>query len=393
MRLAVLFDLDETLLQTNTDQFLPKYFDALGQALSDLGSQEMIMRQLRYAVSAMFENEDPAKTLRQVFVENFYKPLGTTEAACQKVIEKFYRQDYPKLKQLTQPKKGAKDLVAWCRSQGLLMGIATNPLFPETATRQRIEWSGLDLDDFVFFSNYDEFHFTKPNLTFYAESLGRMGWPEAPAVMIGDNLTYDLLPMENMGFEAFWVDPEVENSDRPFGTLVEAKSWLETISQNNSHSVKNDPEVNIAVLRATPSVIDTWLKIVPEAVLYHKPEKREWSIVETLWHLADFEREIHQPQWEQLNSDPSIPIRPVTTSSWAENRDYQSRQPADAFNAFLKARQSSLSLIQSLWDKGLFDVSVQHTIYSEAQIRELVGFSAKHDQLHLRQCFNLLNIC
>ncbi len=392
MTLTVLIDLDETLLQTNTDAFLPAYFSALSQALSALGSEEKIMRQMRYAVSQMTQNVDPAKSLRQVFVENFYRPLGSTEAACLEAVDTFYQKDYPKLKKLTQPKQGAPELVGWCRSQGIPMGIATNPLFPRIATHLRIAWAGFDPDDFVFVSTYDDFHFTKPNLTYYAESLGRMGWPESPTVMIGDDLTYDLLPMERMGYPTFWVNSEVQETDREHGTLSGAKGILEELAQNGSSSLNHHPEVQMAVLTSTPSVIDTWLKTVPNDVLHYKPAKQEWSILETLWHLADYEREIHQPQWEQLNIDPTSPIKPVETSTWAEDRDYQNRTPEDAFNAFLTARRASLSLIQSLWDKGLFDVSVQHTIYSHAKIKELVAFSAKHDRLHLRQCFNILNI-
>lgn len=61
MPLTVLFDLDETLLSTHMDRFLPRYFDLLGQTLSHLGQQEIIASQIHTAVEMMVANRDPAK--------------------------------------------------------------------------------------------------------------------------------------------------------------------------------------------------------------------------------------------------------------------------------------------------------------------------------------------
>ncbi len=392
MSLTVLFDLDDTLLRTNMRQFLPAYFKALGSSLSHLTSEERLTRQIHYAVSQMETNQDPGRLLNRIFAENFYEPLGTTEAECRKDLDDFYEKEFPKLQPLTRTKPEAANLVNWCRSQGMTLAIATNPVFPETATRQRIQWAGLNPDDFVLFSTYDDFHFTKPNLSYVAEVLGRLGWPETPTTMIGDSLPFDLLPVEMMGFPTFWMDPIHEARGRFQGSLSDVQAFLQEMKISGHFSLANDPEVTIAILQATPAVVDTWLNIYDQEQLYRKPSQLEWSFVEVLWHITDFETEIYHPQWKQLLADTEAPLRAVDTSKWAEERRYQSRDPHEAYALFLSTRRTSLSLLEALGEKGLFEASVHHSVFSDTKIKELIGFVAKHDRLHLNQCAKLLSI-
>lgn len=391
MTLTVLFDLDDTLLNTNTGEFLPAYFNGLGQALADLGSQETIIKQIRFAVGKMVENQDPSRFLREVFAENFYSLMGTTEEDCQAVVDHFYVEEFPKLQALVEPKPEAGDLVQWCKTQKMRLAITTNPLFPETATRQRITWAGLNPKDFNFFSTYDNFHFTKPNFSYYAEALGRLGWPEGPILMVGDNLTHDLLPVEQIGLKTFWVNPEVRTTKRPHGALSDIRDLLLSLQDTNKESeLSSDPEVLLAELRSTPAVVNTWLEITNLEALHQPPAVDEWSVNEVFWHLADFEEQVYHPQWEQLLKDPDRIGPQIETSRWAEERDYASREPKEACQRFLDSRMTSLERIESLFDQGFFDVSVHHTVFSETKISELVDFAARHDRLHLQQCAEAL---
>ncbi len=392
MPITVLFDLDDTLLNTNMGHFLPAYFRSLGQVFSDLATQKELTAQIQFAVREMTANQDPGRMLNEIFADHFYQPLGTSKENCQDVLNYFYNEEFPKLKPYTQPKPEAENLVKWCQSQSMLIAIATNPLFPETATRQRIEWAGLNPNDFIFFSTFDNFHFTKPNLSYYAECLGRLGWPETQTVMVGDNINYDLQPVEKMGCKTFLISPNKTDHFQPQGKLSHVKPWLNKIPQNGTLTLNETPEVLTAILRSTPAVFDTWLRKTPSDILYHKPSKRAWSLVEVLWHLADFENEVHKPQWKQLLADSSEPVTPVDTSKWAQERKYLSRDPHEGLMTFLRARLESLLSIQTLLNKNLFDNTVQHMVFTKSTIKELINFAAKHDRLHLQQCFNLLNI-
>jgi FMN phosphatase YigB (HAD superfamily) len=391
MTLTVLFDLDDTLLHTNTKVFLPAYFKGLSKALSHIAAQDKITDRIRVAVGKMVANQNPSKYLREVFAENFYPLLGTTESECQQALDRFYANEFPKLRSLVTQKGEASSLIQWCRSQEMILAVTTNPLFPETATRQRIEWAGLLPQDFSFFSTFDNFHFTKPNLRYYAEAIGRLGWPEGPIVMVGDNLTHDLIPAEQIGLETFWINPPVEEPTRPHGSLKDLKDFLFCLQQSSTQiNIEDDPKVLLAILRSTPAVIEAWLDTFNADALHRAPAPDEWSANEVIWHLADFEEHIYQPQWKQILRNPDQTVPHIETSHWAGAHHYADRDPAEACQHFLHGRLASLEMIEALLEKGLFKIAVNHTVFSKTTISELISFTAKHDRLHLRQCAQAL---
>lgn len=391
MTLTILFDLDDTLLHTNMPEFIPAYFGGLGQAFSDLASAEQIAHQIKFAVTQMAENQDPSIVLHEIFSQNFYTPLGTTEGENAETLAKFYSNEYPKLQAVTGQVPGVFDLIEWCKKQSAQIAIATNPLFPETATHQRINWAGLELKDFEFFSTFDNFHFTKPNLTYYAECLARLGWPEGHIVMIGDNLSHDILPMEAMGFPTFWINPPENHPDRPHGPLSEVKSWLSEITSQKPAALNNTPEINIAILRSTAAVLDSWIKENPGSTFKVKPSPDEWDLTEVVWHMADMEAEVYLPQWQQVLRDPSVLLSVPDTSQWAVERQYKTRPITEAWEKFTVSRKKSLDCIGEIEQKGIFQTTIQHTIFSYAAVSELIAFTAKHDRIHLHQCKDLID--
>ncbi len=392
MPLTILFDLDDTLLSTNMEAFLPLYFHALGESLSDLAPTKVLSDQIHEAVGFMSINRDPCLMLDEIFADHFYLPLGVSEKEYREQLDHFYRVEFPKLKHVTQPRPEARQLIEWCKTQGITMAIATNPLFPDAATRQRIEWAGLNPSDFVFYSTFNNFHFTKPNLTYYAECLGRLGWPEENTVMVGDNLTHDLQPMQEMGFPTFWVTSDPINDSLTHGTLGQVLPWLKEQQLTDRNSLLDTFEINQTILRSTPAVLDSWQKFLPADIFTKKPAKNEWGLTEIIWHLADLENEVYIPQWRQLLADFHSQITWPDTSHWSEERGYQKRSVDDAMAKFCKARLESLSLIEKLSNKNLLDKTIQHTTFSLSTIRELVSFCARHDRIHLQQSKELLDI-
>ena len=386
MPLTVLFDLDETLLATNMRQFLPRYFEFLSQAFSHLGSHDQIVQQTNFAVGKMLANQDPGKTLQEVFAENFYPQLGTTEQACQSLIESFYRHEYPHLKPITQFIPEASQLVAWCQATGMTMAIATNPLFPAIATRQRIDWAGLDPEDFYFYTSYNDFHFTKPHLAYYAEVLGRLGWPEHPIVMIGDNLTDDLSPMDTFGAETFWVHHGQDHAAREGGTLSEVKPWLQQMMQSNWRGLNWHPEVNTAILHSTPAVIDTWLRAAHNTTgaANHQPEVDQ--IKTMLGRLIVLEEEVYPTQFDRVPTGSQFEVpEPDASRNLNTNSEIQEQNMQEIFVRFLTARENSLEQI-----KGLIEEGQANPVKQIAQpITNLIAWMAEQDRKHLRHCVNL----
>jgi len=392
MSLTVLSDLDDTLISTNMDRFFPDYFIGLGNALKDLGSTKAIRKQIFHAVDQMEHNQDPGMLLSEIFAENFYSPLGTTEAAHKGNILNFYREEYPKLKHLTTFRPEAPELIEWCEQHNILFAIATNPVFPKVATRERIIWAGLNPEAFPYFTTYEHFHFTKPNMAYYAECLGRLGWPEGKVVMIGDDPIRDIEPMQALGFPTFQIHHEKNGYKGNEGTIADVKHWLESINSQPDAEPHFSPEANLAIIRSTPAVMDYWMRFLPSEVFRTKSESTEWDLTEIFWHLANFENEVYLPQWKQLATDSTIQLTVPETSRWSEERAYHLRDSKEAFQKFYLDRMASLDILNSLITKGMLDQPIRHTVFGQPTLAELISFVSRHDRIHLRQASKTLNI-
>lgn len=389
MPLTVLFDLDDTLLSTHMDQFLPGYFTLLGETLSHLGSHDQIAGQIQYAVQQMVKNQDPGTTLKKTFAKSFYPALGTTEQACKQILESFYQNIYPELKPVTQLRPEAVELVKWCQSEGIVMAIATNPLFPHSATCQRIQWAGLNPDDFSFFTSYDDFHFTKPHLSYYAEVLGRLGWPEGPIVMIGDNLTYDLFPVDTFGYATYWVTEDKQDIAWEGGALSTIKPWLSSVMSKDEHHLANDPPVQIAILRSTPAVLDSILnETISDTNRKNSPEIQA-QLIDSLSQLRTQEITIFLPLWEQIALDPTAEFSESSGTLLPTNFTRTFQQPQELFYQFLQARMTSLSLIENLHEQGRLDPSDSIDQKHQEKIKLFLSSMAEQDRLMLRKLINL----
>src|SRR5688572_31692094 len=97
MPLTLLFDLDDTLLDTNLEAFIPAYFQALVTHLSDRVPADVMLHALIQGMSAMNESEDPTRTLQDVFDADFYPMLGIPKDELLEDFEDFYDEVFPKL--------------------------------------------------------------------------------------------------------------------------------------------------------------------------------------------------------------------------------------------------------------------------------------------------------
>ena len=64
MNLTLLLDLDDTLLDTNLDAFLPVYFEAFSGFLKEDVEPELMLSALLSGTRKMMANNDPSLTLR-----------------------------------------------------------------------------------------------------------------------------------------------------------------------------------------------------------------------------------------------------------------------------------------------------------------------------------------
>ncbi len=393
MTLTLLLDLDDTLLNTNIDSFVPAYFQALARELAPHVAPELMLRALMAGTKEMMESEDSSQTLEEVFNAVFYLQINSPREKIADAIENFYVHVFPSLGRVTTPKPEAKPFIDWAFAQGFRIAVATDPLFPRKATYHRLRWAGFEPEQFELVSSFEHFHFTKTHPAYYAEVLGRMGWQDGPVLMVGNDLDRDILPAQRLGLATYHVGNEPTSpsgfKSLGWGKLSNLRPWLESTDLSSLTPSFKSVDSILGILSATPAVFNGFSHGADKSIWSHKPSTDEWCLKELVSHLRDTEREIHQVQIELFKEqeEPFIP-RP-DTSVWANQRDYLHEDCAVALKEFNEARCKTLEMLKEITD-GDWKRKARHAIFGPTNFLEVVGFIAEHDRLHIHQAWSTL---
>jgi FMN phosphatase YigB (HAD superfamily) len=394
MPITLLLDLDDTLLNTNMDAFIPAYFQALSAALADKVAPELMLQALMGGTKAMMLNLDPALTLREVFNAHFYSKLNLDRIVLQEQIDHFYDEVFPKLGSLTSPIPEALRLVKWAFEQGHRVVIATNPLFPLKAIQHRLRWAGLPPEKYPFalVTSYETFHFTKETVAYYPEILAQLGWPEDPAVMVGDDIEREVKPTQAAGLPVFWVRKPGEVSAEPAcvpqGTLESFRGWLEQVAPQALKVTFDSPQALLANLRSTPAALATLTASLSQAAWTHIPAPGEWCLTEIICHLRDMEREVNLPRIRKVLAEQNPFLVGEATDVWVKERRYADQDGRQALAEFTAARKQTLGLLDGLvaeWSRP-----ARHALFGPTTLQELLGFAAGHDRAHVQQVWKTL---
>lgn len=389
---TLLLDLDDTLLDNQIGEFLPLYLRALGKHLAAHAAPERLIPTLLSATREMIQNNRPDLTLKEVFEAKFYPDLDLDKEALQADIDEFYAEIFPGLRAHTHPRPEAIALVEYAVDCGYRIVIATNPLFPRSAILQRLEWANLSPEDYPFslIASYETFHFAKPNPVFFTEILARLGWPDGPVVMVGDDLDQDIYPARSIGIPTFWVAPNKTSgtgdaiSSTAQGSLERVIPWLDSADPVQLRPDFSSTLAIAATLRATPAALAVLMNEVPASFYNVRAKPDEWGLTEILCHLRDVEQEVNLPRLKKVidEADPFLPG--MVTDPWAEERQYICQDAATALASFTQSRLQMLSLLESLSAEG-WRRTARHAIFGPTHIKELAGINAGHDRLHVQQ--------
>ncbi|HVN14969.1 MAG TPA: DinB family protein [Anaerolineales bacterium] len=394
--LTLLFDLDDTLLDSNMETFIPAYFQALSRYLAPTVPPDAMLPALVAGTRQMMANEDPSRTLREVFDAEFFPKMGVDRPTLQNAIEEFYDNVFPRLAGVTRPRPEAVQLIEWAFAQGHRVAIATDPLFPLKATLHRLRFAGLPPEKYPFalVSSYETFHFTKSYVAYYAEFLGRLGWPDGPLLMVGNDAERDLAPARALGLPTFWINGDQPKASDPEangrGTLSDLRGWLESTDLKSLEAQLKSRESILALMTATPAVISSLIDELPASSWTARPASEEWALTEVLCHLRDTEREVNQARLQRLTTEnePFIPSR--DTDGWAEERQYIKQDGRAGFNDFLTSRLETLKTLKELSDSD-WARKARHSIFGPTTLQEMVGFMTSHDRMHIQQIWKLVH--
>jgi FMN phosphatase YigB (HAD superfamily) len=387
---TLLLDLDDTLLSSNMDAFIAAYFKKLAGFLAGRVNPARLVQELLTGTMLMFKNEYPYITLEETFSDYFYPALGANRPELQAHIERFYDEIFPSLKDLTSPRPEAVELVNWARAQGWRIAIATNPLFPRKAIDHRLRWAGLPPDTYPFelVTSFETIHFTKEIPAYYHEIMGRLGWPEGPVVMVGDDAKLDIESALVAGFPVYWIRPHGQSLpdmvDIAQGTVRDFHAWIQTVDTSTLQVDFGSPTALIASLQATPAVLDTIVRGLKLSDWTTRPQESEWAFTEIICHMRDVDADVNVSRVRTVLTEENAVIAGQVTDPWAEERQYIQQDGLAAFHDFMAVRMELVDALKGLTPED-WQRKARHTIFGPTNLLELVKFMVEHDHSHLQQ--------
>jgi FMN phosphatase YigB (HAD superfamily) len=393
LSLTLLLDLDDTLLTNPMDQFVAAYLRLLADHVSPYIQPDTFLDALLAATRLMSQNTDPDCLLKDVFDNRFYPAIGKTPEELSELFVSFYLHKFPQLQSLTAPRPEAILLVQEAFRRNYQVVIATNPLFPLTAIKQRLEWAGLSpaVYPFALVPSYETMHFAKPNPAFLAELLARLGWPEEPAIMIGNDPDIDISCSRCLGLPSFLVTDQPNGSSdldprQASGTLEQVLTWIDSTSAEQLTPDFTSPETMMAVLRSTPAAISSLSQPLSAEAWSQRVVSGEWCPTEIICHLWDVDAEVNLLRLQKVISEKNPFIPGQDTDPWAEDRGYIHRDGWQAFQRFSASRKKLINLLAGLADED-WGRPARHAIFGPTTLHELVSIICGHDRLHVRQLY------
>ena len=235
---AVLFDLDGTLLPMDQDEFVKAYLGLLGKPLAPKGYEfEKFMKVMWAGVGAMVQN-DGSGTNEAAFWKVFTEAFGEASLEDKPFIDEFYHNEFNKVQAVCGFHKAAREIVELVRKMGKMPVLATNPLFPHTATENRMRWAGLEPEMFAAYTTYEDCNYCKPNPKYYEELLQKLDLKPEECIMIGNDVDEDMVPTEKIGMKVFLLTNCLINkngqdiSSYPQGDFEALKNYLKEKNYN-----------------------------------------------------------------------------------------------------------------------------------------------------------------
>ena len=200
---AVLFDLDGTLLPMDNDEFTRTYFGLLAKRMAPHGYEAKKLVDGIWAGTAAMVKNDGRVSNEQAFWQRFSRDFGEKVWQDIPLFEEFYRTDFQKARAVCGFAPEAAEIVQMLKERGITVGLATNPIFPASATESRIRWAGLEPEDFAFYTTYENIGLCKPNPDYYREAAARAGVSPEECLMVGNDIEEDMVACEKAGMRGF----------------------------------------------------------------------------------------------------------------------------------------------------------------------------------------------
>lgn len=231
----IFFDLDGTLLPMDNDVFAKGYLTMLAAKMAPYGYEPNTFIDAIWKATETVYKNDGTNLNEQVFWDNFAAILGNRVITDYDKFAKFYAEDFSKAKKYCGYNSEVPEIIKELKSKGYNLVLATNPVFPEVATNERIKWAGLDKNDFIFCSTHENSHYSKPNPKYYIELTEKLSLDPKESLMVGNDVFEDAIAASSVGMKTFLLTEYLINrknidiSEFPQGDLNDLINFINNL--------------------------------------------------------------------------------------------------------------------------------------------------------------------
>jgi HAD superfamily hydrolase (TIGR01549 family) len=233
MLTTILFDLDGTLLPLEEKPFLDIYFGLLAKRFSTFGlDSKTIIAAIWKSTEAMYQNTG-SQTNEQAFWDSF-ESLGGIQTIPRAEFDRFYEEEFDQVQASSWVNPLSRKTLDLLKEKGYQAALATNPIFPAIATKKRIGWAGLRVEDFLIVTTFENSHATKPSKAYYQEVLEQIGKSPSECLMVGNDATEDVAA-EKAGIPVYLItdclinEHNVDLSQKKKGTFEEFYQFVQSL--------------------------------------------------------------------------------------------------------------------------------------------------------------------
>lgn len=229
---TVLFDLDGTLLPMDQDVFVRDYMKRLAAKLAPHGYDPKELIDTIWQGTRVMAMNNGEQTNEKAFWDFFASHYGERAEQDYHLFEEFYRVDFDNVRDVCGYTPQSAEIVAHLKGKGVRVVLATNPLFPSTATEARIRWAGLDKDEFELYTTYENSTYCKPNPKYYGEIVRKLNLRPEECLMVGNDVSDDMIAAE-LGMKVFLLtDCLINKKDAdidayPHGSFAELRRYVD----------------------------------------------------------------------------------------------------------------------------------------------------------------------
>jgi FMN phosphatase YigB (HAD superfamily) len=388
---AVLLDLDNTLLENPDDTFAGAYLELIDSFFQKYFNVHPVRSHILQCLRSL---QNPVRDLKRnnldFFISTLAELVDLTPTQLHDAFEIFYKEWFPRLRSCARSLNPVPlALINRLLREKLAVAIATNPIYPQSAIYQRLEWAGLAdiIPDLALVTHAGNMHFAKPDPAYYAEVVARIGIEPDEAIMVGDSHKNDMQPAAHAGLDTYHIEGALEEALSAFQNQVIQENWRNEriLPQPNAHMVLSEMRGNIGAIYGT-------IQHGKAHFWHQRPDPNEWSPVHIICHLVDTESTVQRARLERILREenpflvsPPSPPGPQIASHCADD----GHAAADIFQ---QARNETLSWLSTVppedWHRP-----ARHSIFGPTTFLEMAHFTAQHDRLHINQLCQTLGRC